>query len=201
VPAQAGSGCPRSSVVGFGALPCPASGFSLSGLLLALGGSSFGFTWAARVVRLVVSPLWFLSVYLALVALLPLTLWLHRRYGVAVLPWLAGLAVCVDILRFGYHIDQAAWANLLIVWGLAHQVGFGHRAIVDAGRRCAWTLLVSGLAGLAVAIVVCSYPASMVGVLGDRFSNMAPPTFAVAALAAVQIGIAAVLRPLGESDF
>lgn len=42
------------------------------------------------------------------------------------------------------------------------------------------------------------YPGSMVGVPGDRLSNVGPPTFVLVALLAFQIGFAEVTRPLVE---
>ncbi len=43
------------------------------------------------------------------------------------------------------------------------------------------------------------YPGSMVGVPGDRLSNMAPPTFVIVALLVFQIGVAEVARPAVET--
>src|SRR5690606_18026717 len=56
---------------------------------------SFDLEWIGRAVLLVVSPLWFLAVYLMLVALLPAALWLHRRFGVLALVWLGGAVMMV----------------------------------------------------------------------------------------------------------
>ena len=53
-----------------------------------------------RAVFLVVSPLWFMGVYLMLIALLPVFLWLHERWDTVVLVFLAAIAGAVDILRF-----------------------------------------------------------------------------------------------------
>ena len=53
----------------------------------------FHVEWMWRVVLLVLSPLWFLGVYLVLIALLPVALWLHRHYDVLVLIWLGGAAL------------------------------------------------------------------------------------------------------------
>lgn len=48
-------------------------------------GSLFNLRWIRGAVLLVISPLWFLAVYVALLALLPLSLWLHRRFDVVAL--------------------------------------------------------------------------------------------------------------------
>jgi peptidoglycan/LPS O-acetylase OafA/YrhL len=170
----------------------------LLGVWVALGAAaswSFNWHWVGRAVRLVVSPLWFLAVYLGLIALLPVALWLHRRFGVLVLVWLAGTAMAVDVLRFKYHIAGIGWLNMVLVWGLAHQAGFFYQKVVDAPRQLDWSLLWAGLFGLVGLVFSGLYPGSMVGVPGERFSNMAPPTFLIVALLIFQIGVVEVLRP------
>ncbi|MGE5826852.1 MAG: acyltransferase family protein [Micromonosporaceae bacterium] len=155
----------------------------------------FDLTGVGRVVKLVVSPLWFLGVYLMLIALLPVALWLHRRYGVLVLVWLAGAAMCVDVARFHYHVEGAGWVNMVVVWALAHQAGFFYDDVVRAPARIDFALLWGGLFGLVGLVFSGLYPGSMVGVPGERFSNMAPPTFVMVALLLFQIGVVEVLRP------
>ncbi|OLB76330.1 MAG: hypothetical protein AUI14_19160 [Actinobacteria bacterium 13_2_20CM_2_71_6] len=151
-----------------------------------------------RTVKLIVSPLWFLAVYLMLIALLPIALWLHRRFGILVVIWLGGLAMTTDVLRFHYHLDPLAWLNMVFVWALAHQAGFFYRQVVDAPRQVDWTLLWAGLFGLVGMVFSGLYPGSMVGVPGDRFSNVAPPTFVIVCLLVFQVGVVEVLRPTME---
>lgn len=158
----------------------------------------FDWTGMARTVRLIVSPLWFLAVYLMLVALLPAALWLHRRAGSLVPVWLAGGAMLVDLLRFRYDVAFIGWVNMVLVWGLAHQAGFFYDRLVGAHRRTAWALLWTGLFGLCGLVFSGLYPGSMVGVPGDRFSNMAPPTFVIVSLLVFQVGVVEVLRPTME---
>ena len=154
-----------------------------------------------RVVTLVLSPLWFIGVYALLVAMLPLSLWLHRRLGLyAVLPFLAG-AVAVDLARFtvgGTTGDTIAYANLVFVWGLAHQLGMSHKKLVELPKRTAIALTTTGLATLTVLVAVFQYPGAMVGVPGRAFSNMNPPTLCIVALLAVQAGLVILLRPAAE---
>ena len=73
--------------------------------------------WAWQAIIMVLSPLWFVAVYLLLVCLMPLTVWLHRRYDLLVLVVMAGLAVIVDILRFRVDIPGIEWINMIFVWG------------------------------------------------------------------------------------
>ncbi|HEX2355346.1 MAG TPA: acyltransferase [Micromonosporaceae bacterium] len=180
-------------------LALPAAG--LLGVWAALGAAVGAYTnlnGVGRVVKLVVSPLWFLAVYLMLIALLPASLWLHRRCGQLALVWLAGAAMCVDILRFRYGHEELGWLNMLLVWGLAHQAGFFYQQVVDAPRRTDWAMAWGGLFGLVGLVFSGLYPGSMVGVPGERFSNMAPPTFVIVALLLFQAGVAELLRPTME---
>jgi hypothetical protein len=156
----------------------------VGGILAAVGGSD----WADGVVLFALSPLWFLAVYLGLVALLPLSLRLHERLGLAALPLLAGLAAVVDAVRLGLGVGWFGWLNLVFVWGLAHQAGFHHDALLRAPRRIGYALVGAGTAGLC-GLLALGYPGSMVGVPGDKWSNMSPPTVAIVALMTLQIGL------------
>jgi peptidoglycan/LPS O-acetylase OafA/YrhL len=170
---------------------------ALLGVWIALGitlGQIFGGRWIKRGVYLVVSPLWFIGVYLMLIALLPFALWLHRRWDMIVVVWLAAIAGAVDIVRFRYHHEWLGMVNMVAVWGLCHQLGFFYDRIVTAPRRTDWTLLWAGMAGLAGLVFSGLYPGSMVGVPGQR-SNMAPPTLTIVALLIFQAGVAEILRP------
>ncbi|HEX4816280.1 MAG TPA: acyltransferase [Nonomuraea sp.] len=173
----------------------------LSGVWIAVGAVvtyTFGVDWMWRVVLLVLSPLWFLGVYLVLIALLPVALWLHGRYDVLALIWLGGAALVVDVLRFRYGLDWVGWLNMVIVWGLAHQAGFFYDRIVVLPRRYDVALLWTGLFALFGLVYSGIYPGSMVGVPGDKWSNMAPPTFVIVALLLFQVGLVEVLRPAME---
>ena len=180
-------------------LAVPGAALLITWLLLgSVVGAAFDLHWVGRAVLLVVSPLWFLAVYLMLIALLPLALWLHERFDLLVLVWLGGLAMCVDIARFRYGIPGIGWVNMVLVWGLAHQAGFFYERLVAAPRRPDVALLWTGLFGLIGLVFSGLYPGSMVGVPGDKWSNMAPPTFVIIALLAFQMGFAEVIRPRME---
>ncbi|TVT27475.1 acyltransferase [Amycolatopsis rhizosphaerae] len=161
-------------------------------------GVTLDLHWIRGAVMLIISPLWFLGVYVGLLLLLPVSLWLHRKFDVIVLVWLAGIAMLVDVLRLRYGYDWAGWINMAAVWGLAYQSGFFYHRIVDAARRVDLALLWAGLFGLMGLVFSGAYPGSMVGVPGDRLSNMAPPTFVIVALLVFQIGFAEVFRPAME---
>ncbi|SDO45757.1 hypothetical protein SAMN04515671_0995 [Nakamurella panacisegetis] len=190
---------------------------ALLGVWIVLGiivGSVFNLDWMGRAVLMVVSPLWFVATYLFFVAMMPVTVWLHRRFDVLVLVWLGGLAVLVDILRFRYQVPYVEWINMVFVWGFAFQLGYFHRRIsgldqaprsVPDGvpdwayqpaksRQQAWAMTFVGLFLLVGLVFSGLYPGSMVGVPGQG-SNMAPPTVCILALTLFQIGVAELIRP------
>lgn len=126
--------------------------------------------------RLVAQPLWFIGIYLAMVAFTPPLLRLHERRGWGAFGGLVAAAGCVDVLRFGFGVPYVGFLNFAFVWLAVHQLGFLR---ADGRLRRPYLLAGAGLAG-AVLLVACGpYPLSMVGMPGERISNMAPPTFAL----------------------
>jgi hypothetical protein len=171
------------------------AGWALIGAVLAALG---GVRWARSTVEFALSPLWFLAVYLMLVALLPIAMWLHRRLGLGALPVLAGLAVVVDVLRFGFGVPGAGWVNLVVVWMLAHQAGFFHDRLIAARRAVGYGLAAAGALGLTALVAVLGYPGWMVGVATEKWSNMSPPTVAIVALIVFQAGLIRIVEPLAS---
>lgn len=187
-------------------------------------GAIFDLSWIGQAVIMVVSPLWFVVTYLIFICLMPLTVWLHRRYDALVLVFLAGLAVVVDVLRFRYDVDSVEWVNMIFVWGFAFQLGYFHGRIsgvdsaprlADGGidfayqsprnRQFARIMTFAGLFALVGLVFSGLYPGSMVGVPGED-SNMAPPTVCIVALTIFQVGFAELIRPsvlhaLGHGGF
>jgi hypothetical protein len=169
----------------------------LLGVWLVIGvvvSATLDWTWTWRAVKLVVSPLWFMGVYLMLVLVLPGAIWLHTRFDTIVLVTLAGIAGLVDVGRFRYDVPELGWINMIIVWGLCHQLGFFYERIVTSRRTVDWTLLIGGGLGLAALVGSGLYPGSMVGVPGET-SNMAPPTVCIVALVLLQAGMLEIIRP------
>lgn len=146
---------------------------------------------AARVVTL---PLWFLGVYLMVVAMAPLMLGLHRRFGYRVVLILVMAAVIIDWSRFGLGIDNAGHLNYAVVWLAVHQCGF----LYADGTLQRWARLLAGLGAVLLVALIWGgpYPPSLVGISAEAVDNMNPPTLAILALAATQIGAALLLRPL-----
>ncbi|MEU5810864.1 acyltransferase [Streptomyces sp. NPDC047718] len=139
--------------------------------------------------RMVTQPLWFIGVYLAMVALTPPLLRLHRRWGWGAFTALAGAAAAVDLLRFGAGVPYVEFLNFAFVWLAVHQLGFlrADGRLTPAGRTShrrsrllrPAALAAAGLCGAALLVAYGPYPLSMVGMPGEKLSNMAPPTLAL----------------------
>jgi hypothetical protein len=147
-------------------------------------------------VNLVFGPLWFLLVYLCVMALTPVTYGLHRRLGSAVLVVLGLLIAGVDVLRFAFVVPRVGWANMAFVWVFVHQLGYFYAdgTFVRAPRRTHLAMALSGLAALLILTHVGSYPMSMVGTGFEKISNMTPPTVCIMALTFWLVGVAMYLR-------
>ncbi len=157
--------------------------------LLGGGGGLTGVT-----LRLVTQPLWFIGIYLAMVAFTPALLKLHDRYGWGAFAVLAGAAATVDLLRFAVGVPYVEFLNFAFVWLAVHQLGF-----LRADGRIRRPALLAG-AGLAAAVALVAfgpYPLSMVGMPGEKISNMAPPTLALLGHGLWLVGAVELLRTPG----
>lgn len=138
-------------------------------------------------VRLVLSPLWFLLVFAALTAATPWALRLHPVWPLAVV-------VLVDVVRFGVGGPAVlGWINVAAGWLVPYCLG---AAWVRGGlrsRATGWALLVGGVAATVVLVLFAGYPASMVGVNGAPVSNLDPPTLAAVTFGLAQCGAALLL--------
>jgi hypothetical protein len=150
--------------------------------------------WLARSLILILSPLWFLAVYSLLIVLAPVAWKLHQRYDYLVPIVLGGLAMMVDVARFNWHLAWVEWLNWVFVWALIHQVGFHWDKLTQAPRRFAWSLVWIGGFALVGLTNMNLYPRSAVGVPGERFSNLGPPTLVIVALACFQFGVVTLIR-------
>jgi hypothetical protein len=152
--------------------------------------------WVTRAVLLVLSPLWFLIVYMMLVVTVPIWDRLDRRWGELVPIGLAVATMGVDLLRFRFGHPEAAWFNMVFVWGAAHQVGWSWERVRNAPVRFGHALMLIGFAGLLGLTNMGLYPRSMVGTTSaaDRFSNMGPPTLPIVALLIFQVGLVVANR-------
>ena len=146
--------------------------------------------------RLVVQPLWFLGLYLLVVALAPAMLRLHRRLGPAVAVWLGLAAGAADLAGRVPGLGRLADLNFLLVWLFAHQLGFLYAdgTLTRWPRRAHAAMAAGGLAALAGLTASGAWPPSMVGLPGDRVSNMNPPSLCIVALTVWLVGLAMLVR-------
>ncbi|WP_443044993.1 acyltransferase family protein [Streptomyces sp. Go40/10] len=139
--------------------------------------------------KLALSPLWFLLVFAALTAATPLVARLNPLWPLAVV-------LHVDVLRFGLHLGPSwvGWTNLAAGWLVPYTLGAAWARGELRGRHSAWALLLGGTAATAVLVGWAGYPASMVGVPGGAVSNLNPPTLAAVTFGLAQCGLALLLR-------
>ncbi|WP_432096611.1 acyltransferase family protein [Streptomyces sp. bgisy100] len=131
--------------------------------------------------RLVAQPLWFIGIYLAMVAFTPPLLRLHDRYGWGAAAGLGAAAAAVDVARFAFGVPYVEFLNFAFVWLAVHQLGFlrADGRLAASGLRVPAALAGAGLAGAVALVAFGPYPLSMVGMPGEKVSNMAPPTLAL----------------------
>jgi len=153
------------------------------GSVLELGG------WA------VAMHLWFLAVYLMVVALTPVAVAAHRRWGLAVPAVLAACVVLVDAAGIGTGHPEIRIANYFFCWAAIYQLGIAwHGGLLR--RRPVVSIAVVAALALPVLVTWGPYPIAMIGVPGDRVENSAPPSVALLALATVQIGVLFAVAPV-----
>lgn len=154
----------------------------------------------ARAAETAALPLWFLGIYLVVVALAPAMEALHRRFGLWVAGSLAAAVGVVDLVSLGLGCEGVGGANYAFQWLFAHQLGFAYAdgTLPRGGRRVALALAGAGLAALILLTTVGGYPVSLVGVPGQDRSNAQPPSLAMVALTLWLVGLALLLRPAAE---
>ncbi|MGE5155887.1 MAG: acyltransferase family protein [Betaproteobacteria bacterium] len=143
--------------------------------------------------RVATQPLWFVGIYLGVAALAPVMLAAHRRWGAWVVVVLILAALAVDGLRFAGGLTALATLNYAFVWLALHQLGFcWYSGLVRV--RAAVALVVVGTVTLVGCVSIGPYPVSMVGLPGEKISNMSPPTVALLAQGLALAGAAVLLR-------
>jgi len=145
---------------------------------------------------LVALQLWFLPVYLLMIALTPPLLAAHRRYGLAVPAVMAAGAAAVDAAVLGPHLHLIGYANYLLVWGSMHQWGFAWQdGTLTRPRWRPYALAACGVVALAGLLTWGPFPVDMIGA-GERVGNTTPPSVALLAYAAAQCGLVLAAEPV-----
>lgn len=147
--------------------------------------------------RLSTQLLWFLGVYVLVVAATPLQVNAAQN----LVPWIGGLiaaAVLVDLARF--HVSDAiGLLNFVVVWQLAAVVGLVVRDLVGTPRQRSLWLWAGGAVGINILLVwLGPYPLTMVGMPGEEISNMAPPSTVLMLHALAQLCVVGAVWQLLE---
>jgi len=135
-------------------------------------------------------PLWFLGVYIAISALVPVMLRAHERARVLTPIALLAAVVTVDVTRIATGLDAIGFLNLLLVWLLVQQLGFhlADGALDPLDRGGLW-----GIAGGALAVLVTL--TTVGGYSPDMFENLNPPNVTLVVLGVAQLALFQLARP------
>jgi peptidoglycan/LPS O-acetylase OafA/YrhL len=160
--------------------------WTVAAVALLLSGTEFG--TVRTMVKLALSPLWFLVVFAGLTAATPLLTRLNPLWPLAVV-------LHVDLLRFGLGGPSwLGWVNVAAAWTVPYTLGAAWTRGELERRRAGWVLLGAGAAATVALVAWAGYPAAMVGVPGEGVSNLDPPTLAVVTFGLAQCGLALLLR-------
>ena len=146
---------------------------------------------------LLAKPVWFLAVYVLVVALAPMMVKLHERFRLRVLVVLAGAAVVVDIVRIGAGLELVGYLNFAFVWLFVHQVGFFYAdgTLTAKSRKFHGAVAGAGIVALTVLTNIGVYSRAMVGTKSHLASNNDPPSICLIALTMFLLGAVMLARP------
>jgi fucose 4-O-acetylase-like acetyltransferase len=145
--------------------------------------------------REVALPLWFLSIYVLVVAAIPGLLAIHHRFGAAAPAALIAGTVLADIGHYGLDQPWIAIANYAFVWLAVIELGFLWREGALRQRRwLPWAMLGGGLAFVITLVTWFDYPVSMITLSKSDRSNAFPPSLALLALGIAQTGAVLLLE-------
>ncbi len=138
----------------------------------------------AHSTALIAKPVWFLAVYVLVIALAPFMLALHERFRWGVPTAMVVGTAAVDVLRIGFGLELVGYLNFAFVWLFVHQLGFFYAdGTLTAVPRRVFAAIAGGALGLLILLTNISiYSKSMVGVTGDGVSNNDPPSVCLIAL-------------------
>ncbi|MCD2441300.1 acyltransferase [Agromyces sp. SYSU K20354] len=135
-------------------------------------------------------PLWFLGVYIAISALVPVMLRAHERARVLTPVMLLAAVVAVDVTRLATGVEAIGFLNLMLVWLLVQQLGFhlADGALDRLSRGTLWAIAGGALALLITLTVAGPYSP-------DMFENLNPPNVTLVVLGAAQLALFQLARP------
>lgn len=141
-------------------------------------------------------PVWFLAVYVVIVAMSPWLIEAWDRYAWRSFLAPAGATFIVDRAVAG-GLELLGWVNFILVWSAIHQLGVAWRrgALPAAPAR----IVAVGSALIAALLVTIGpYPVAMVGVPGAEASNNAPPTLALIVFGTMQMAALLAVEPAAQ---
>jgi fucose 4-O-acetylase-like acetyltransferase len=153
------------------------------GLRLITGGTGLVAT-AAHVASI---PLWFLAVYVVVVAVQPLIDRVWKSHWAATLAVLGGLSLLGDFAQITPGFSAFAWLNHIWVFAACQQLGvLWFEGRLPSGRRA----LVAAVAALGAAMGLVAFgpwSLSLVYVSGQRMSNAHPPSIILLLMGVFQV--------------
>lgn len=178
----------------------PLSVFVTFCAVLATGAAWLGWLdQASTLSRALMQLLWFITVYLVIVAFAPWLVRLHDRFGVWPMLALAAAAFAVDLWSLQVGRPELRNLNMILVWPLVHQFGIAYQR--GWWRRGpAWAApaaIAVGVGSICLMVFALGYPPTSVGFADLPFANLQPPTLAMAALALAQCGVLALVERAG----
>jgi surface polysaccharide O-acyltransferase-like enzyme len=135
---------------------------------------------AADLGRECVALLWFLGVYLVVLAFVPtLTRLRTGRAAAVVVVSLLAASAAVDGIRVAVGIPMSGAANFMIVWLIPVVIGVAHaRRLISA--RTATAAAACAFVAQVVLAIAGPYDVSLVVTGAERMSNVSPPTLLLA---------------------
>lgn len=138
--------------------------------------------------------LWFLGIYVLVIALTPVAVAAHQRWGLWVPVVLVVAVAAVDVATIGEGVPYLDWLNYLLPWAALYQLGIAWQDGTLRARHEVPLACVSAVA-LVLLVTVGPYPISMIGVPGQTLNNTSPPNLALLALGLTQTGLVLAIAP------
>ena len=138
--------------------------------------------------------LWFIPMYLAVVALTPLAVAMHRRWGLLAPAALCVAVAVVDAVSVSGLLPALGIANNLLCWLALFQLGVAWFFGSVRGRGAVGLAVTAGLL-VSVVLAVGPYPVSLIGVPGQVVQNSAPPSVVLLLVGLVQSGLLIAIAP------
>ena len=149
--------------------------------------------WSQAFGLVPVQLVWFLGVYLLLIAAAPIIRRMRTWWHAAA--WLLAIAV-VDVLRI--HVAAGiGWLNLFLVWGLFAVLGTRLDQLRALPRRWCVAVAVAAIVGAITLVRLGPYSSALISTEAvPGITNLAPPTLVLALVGVAQVGVLLGVWPL-----